>query len=207
MADWDTSRWAAGDPNGVFAARVRAPVEPPVAADDLEAGTLEQLAPLVIREPREHEARLAGFAAHRQRQRALLRVPVGTLEDPWLALEPAAVRVGDVARTRGEDVEHEPSAGEEQLARCSERTQARVVVEQVQEGAKRTGDERDPLLDRRRLELAQSQVEQIAHARQLRAAAADLEHPRRGVDCDHAYAGRGGRHRDPTRAHRELDDR
>ena len=189
--------------------RVGAAVEPAVAADDLEAGLLEQRAPLVGREPGEHEARPAALAADRQRQRARLRVPLGALEDPRLALEPAAVRVRDVARARARRRRRRAArAGTSSSRAAPQRAQPRVVVEQVQVRAERAGDERDPLLDRRRLAARQPQVEQLARRPPARArSAADLEHPRRGVDADHADAGRRGRHRDPARADAELDHR
>src|SRR3954447_23179979 len=114
-------RGFAGDPDRVFATCVRPAVEPAVAGDYLEARLLEQRPPFVVREPGEHEGRRGAPAAHRQCQRARVRVPVGTLEDPGFALEPAAVRVGDVLRARREDVEHEPAARQEQLAGRAQR--------------------------------------------------------------------------------------
>ena len=53
-------------------------------------------------------------AAHAQDQRARLLVPVGALPDARLALEPAAVRLGDVVGAGREDVEDEAAAGREQ---------------------------------------------------------------------------------------------
>jgi hypothetical protein len=117
------------------------------------------------------------------------------------------VGVGDVLGAWSEDVEDEPTARHEQLARRTQCAKPRLVVEQVQERTERAGDEADPLLDRRRLQVAQAQVEQLDHARQLGALAADLEHPWRGVDADHADASRGRRNRDPAGPHRQLDDR
>jgi len=84
---------------------------------------------------------------------------------------------GDVLDARGEDVEHEPAAREQQVVYGSQRAQPRFVVQQVQVRAKRTGDERHPLLDRRDLQLAEPQVESVRDSRELRALLADLEHP------------------------------
>ena len=56
-------------------------------------------------------------------------------------------------------------------------------------------------------QVAEAQVEQLRDARALGLLAADLEHPRRRVDADHADARRRDRHRDPPGADAELDDR
>src|SRR6187431_1101719 len=104
----------------VLAARVGPTVEPAPLRLDVEAGAVEQQPPLGRREPGEVHRRGLLAAPDRERQRPLALVPVGALEDPGFALEPAAVRVLDVLRTRGEDVEDEPAAGHEQLARSAE---------------------------------------------------------------------------------------
>src|SRR2546429_1722832 len=108
MSKTDMSARTPGDPDGVFTPRLRTTVEPAEAADDLEAGLLETLAPLVRREPGEHERRRAGLTAHRERQRPRFGVPVRPLEDAWLALEPTAVGLLDVVAVGGEHVESEP---------------------------------------------------------------------------------------------------
>src|SRR6266508_3604512 len=77
------------DPDGVFAAGERTPVEPAVTGFDPEARALQQRAPLVRREPRESHRRFAGISANRQRQRPSLIVPVRAFEDAGLTLEPA----------------------------------------------------------------------------------------------------------------------
>src|SRR5439155_17992189 len=97
----DASRFGRGYPDRVFAARIRAPVEPAVAGLDLEAGPLEQPAPLAGREPGEGHRRLPVLVAHAERQRSRRLVPHRVLEDSRLALEPAVVRLGDVGRVRG----------------------------------------------------------------------------------------------------------
>src|SRR6267378_7600926 len=81
----DASRFRRGYPDRVFVARIRAPVEPAVAGLDLEAGPLEQPAPLGGREPRERHRCLPLVAAYRQRQRSRRLVPDRVLEDSRLA--------------------------------------------------------------------------------------------------------------------------
>src|SRR6266511_1634749 len=77
-----------GDPDGVFAARVRGAVEPAEAGLDLEPALLEQHPPLERGEPRErHRRRLVSLASHGERERTGRRVPVRSLEDAGLALE------------------------------------------------------------------------------------------------------------------------
>src|SRR5207244_10236868 len=98
---------------------------------------------------RERERRRAALASYGQRERPLLRVPVGALEDSRLPLEPAAVRVRDVVRPGGEDVEDEPAARNEERMRRLQSLEPRGVVQQMQVGAKRTGDEPNPLPPRR----------------------------------------------------------
>src|SRR6267142_6346877 len=60
----DARRFRRGYPDRVFAARIRAPVEPAVAGLDLEAGPLEQPAPLAGREPRERHRGLPRSEEH-----------------------------------------------------------------------------------------------------------------------------------------------
>src|SRR5919106_587272 len=86
----------ARNPDRVLASPVRPPVEPAVVRHDLETGPLDHGAPLVRGAPREHHRRLFVPAADGERERPLVDVPVGALEDPGLALEPAAVRLRDV---------------------------------------------------------------------------------------------------------------
>src|SRR6266545_6297049 len=98
----------AGDPDAVLTARIRSPVEPAVARLDLEAALVEEHSPLGRGEPGErHRRRLAVSAAHREGERPLRGIPVRPFEDPGLALEPAAVSLGDVVGSGGENVEHE----------------------------------------------------------------------------------------------------
>src|SRR5712691_991100 len=195
------------DPDGVFAAAVGPPVEPAVARLDDEARLAEQGAPLGRREPGEHHRRLARVAADGERQRPRLRVPVGPLVDPGLPLEPAPVRLGDVVGAGREDVEDEPPTGHEHLADGRERPPPVGIGAQVEVGAERAGDERDALLDGRLAQVAETEVEQLRDAGALGPLAADVEHPGRGVDADHAHPGSGGRDRDPARSDPELDDR
>src|SRR5262249_42761 len=81
------SRPAAGD---------GARVDPAVAREDCEAGVGEERVPACGLEPPQRHRRLALRAAHRERQRLLLEIPVGALVDPRLPLDPTAVRLLDV---------------------------------------------------------------------------------------------------------------
>src|SRR5687768_12841912 len=108
------------EPDGVLAASVRAQVEPAVAGDDLEARSLEEAAPLVGGDPGERHGGLRLLATDPQGEDAALEVPVGPLPDAGLALEPPAVRLLDVVGARGEDVEDEAPAGNQQTEGRSE---------------------------------------------------------------------------------------
>src|SRR4249920_2969054 len=135
------TRRAAADPDRVLATSIRTAVEPAVVAEDIEARLLDQPAPLLRREPRElHRRRVLG-ASHREREASALGVPLCALEDPRLALQPAAVRLGDVVRAGREDVEREPPAGHEKPTRSRERSQALLVRVEVQIRAEGTRDE------------------------------------------------------------------
>src|SRR5213592_2512197 len=175
MSKTDMSARTPGDPDGVFTPRVRTTVEPAEAADDLEAGLLETLAPLVRGEPSEHKRRRAGLTADGERQRPRFGVPVGPLEDAGLALEPAAVRLRDVVGVGREDVEHEPPAWDQELARRVQRAQPLAVVEEVEKRAKRTRHEPHALLDRRLSEIAEPQVQQVHDAGEPTPLTADLD--------------------------------
>ncbi len=102
--------------------------------------------------------------ADRERERPRALVPVGALEDPRLALEPAAVRLLDVLAARGEDVEDEAAAGLEQRAGGAERAQLLVLGLHVEERAKRADDERDALVDGRLAEVAEAEVDELDDA-------------------------------------------
>src|SRR5881396_1327616 len=104
---YSSSGSSATDPDGVLVAAPGAAVEPAVDRVDDQALPLEQRAPLRDREPGEAHLGLACAAADAEEQGARLLVPVGALPDPRLALDPAAVRVGDVVGRRREDVEDE----------------------------------------------------------------------------------------------------
>ena len=106
-----------------------------------------------------------------------LGVPVGALPDPGLALEPATVRLPHVLFARRKDVEHEPAAGEEQLARGSQRCQPGRIGFQVQKRSERGRDERDALGHRRIGEVSDTEVEELGDSRSLRPPPADLQHP------------------------------
>src|SRR5678815_3674441 len=92
------------DEDHVLAAAVRRAVEPAEAGLDDESGLLEELLPFLAGDPGERHGGRSFRAADREGQRSLVRVPVGELVDPRLALEPAAVRLGDVVGLRLEDV-------------------------------------------------------------------------------------------------------
>ena len=126
----------------------------------VEARAVEQQPPLGRREPGEQHRRRLLATAYRQRQRALALVPVGALEDPRLALEPASVGVLDVFAARREDIEDEPPAGQEQLVRRGESPEPVGLGRHVQERAEGNQDERDPFLDGRLAHVAEPQVEQ-----------------------------------------------
>ena len=116
---------------------------------------------------------------NRERERPRALVPVGALEDPGLALDPAAVRRLDVLAVRREDVEDEPPRREEQLAGGGERCQPVVLRHHVQEGAERDHDERYALADRRLAHVALAEVDEPLDALGGAKPARDLEHPRR----------------------------
>ncbi len=135
-----------------------------------------------------------------------VEVPVGALVDAGLALDPAAVRLLDVLAGRREDVEDEPAARPEQLARRAQRLEPLVVVAQVEIRAERTRHERDALVDRWSSQVAEPEVEPLRDAGLPCALGADREHSGGGVDADHVRARQRGRDRDPPGADAELDD-
>src|SRR6266849_5111695 len=135
----------ATEPNRVLAVLVRATVEPAVARLDLEALIDEERAPLARVEPRELHRGLRAFVSNRERERPLPLVPVGALEDPGLALEPASVRVFDVAAGRREHVEDEAAARNEQAPCRAQRTPPVFVRLEVQQRTERTEHERHAL--------------------------------------------------------------
>src|SRR5712692_1345035 len=171
------SALCATDPNRVLAVLVRAPVEPAVARLDLEALVDKERAPLVRVEPREPHRRLRVFVSNRERERASLLVPVGALEDPGLALEPASVGVFDVAARRREDVEDEAAAGGEQPLRGAQGEPAVLLRVQVQQRPERTKHERHALPHGRLAQVAYAKVEQRADAGERRTLRANVEHP------------------------------
>ena len=148
-------------------------------------------------------------AADGQVEPPLVRVPVGALPDPGLALEPAAVRLPDVgprsARRRRRRAARPARAARAPRASAASRS---VVVVQVEVGAERAGDERDAL-GHRRVGGSRRAAGRPGSATPAASAvrAADLEHPGGGVDADHADARQRGRHGDPPGADAELDDR
>src|SRR5205823_13801969 len=121
-----------GDKDHVLAASVGLAVEPAVAGLYLEACLLEERLPLLPRDPRERHRRLARWAAHRERERARIGVPLGSLVDAGLALQPATVRLGDVVWLRREDVEDKTPAREQRCPRGRQRVDPLPVVGQVE---------------------------------------------------------------------------
>ena len=185
---------------------VGAPVEPAVARLDLEAGLLEEAAPLVGREPGERHRRFALLVSDGQRQRPRRLVPDGTLEDPGLALEPAVVRLrrcrprpGRRRRTRS----GRPAGGARTQQRGRLSRSSSVCM--CKQRAERTDHERDSLRDRWLAKVAHAQVDRDAGERG--APCADIEHPARRVHTDDADPVGGDRHRDATGSHSELDHR
>ena len=146
-------------------------------------------------------------AAHRERQRSAALVPVGALEDPALALDPAAVRVLNVLAARREDVEDDPPALGQQLPRGAERTEAVGLGRHVQQRAERDQHERHALRHRRVAHVAEPEIEELPDPFGSPVLLRDLEHPGRGVDADQTDAGLRDRDRDPPGAAGELDDR
>src|SRR6266511_3709951 len=147
------------DPNLVLAAGVRPSVEPAVASVDRETLAFQERKPLLWLEPRELHRRPAVDAAHRQRQRPCLLVPVGALEDRRLALEPTPVRVLDVVARRREDVEDETAARAKQAAHGAEREPPVLVRPHVEQRPERADDQRDLLVDGRLAQVAEPQVD------------------------------------------------
>src|SRR5439155_5105199 len=130
-------------------------------------------------------------------------VPDSMLEDSRLALEPASLCLLDVVRGGREDVEDEPAAGTEQVARGSEDAPAVLVRVHVQQRAKRADHERDAFRHRRLTQVTDAQVE--LDSGQRGPAGADVEHSARGVHSDDTDSVGGDRYGDPSRAHAELD--
>jgi hypothetical protein len=117
------------------------------------------------------------------------------------------VRLGDVVVTGLEHVEREPSTREQEVARRTERVEPLAVVGEMEVGAERARHEAHALLDRRVAQVADAQVEELAHAGTVGLGGAHVEHPARRVDADDADPGLGSRDRDPPGADAELDDR
>src|SRR4051794_23295948 len=129
----------AADPHHVFAAVVRTSVEPSVARVDVEPCFGEQRLPALRLEPPQRHLRRAARAADGERQRLLSAIPIRTLEVPRLALEPEAVGLLDVLVRRGEDVEDQPPAGQEQLAGGAEGLEPLLVGCEMEVGAEGAG--------------------------------------------------------------------
>src|SRR5262249_15354995 len=137
------------DPDRILVTRVRRAVEPAVEPLDDEARLGEQLLPALDRHPGELELGLGAVAAHAEDERLRRLVPVGALEDPRLALDPAPVRRRDVVGAGCEDVEDEAAAVAQPRAHGTERGAAVVVGLHVEQRPERDHDERELLLDRR----------------------------------------------------------
>src|SRR5207247_4464014 len=130
-------------PDHVLAAGVGLPVEPAVAGLDREPGLLEETLPLGLGDPGEAHSRAGIGVADREGQSPRLGVPVGTLEEPRLALEPAPVGLGDVVCARGEDVEDEPPTRDEHAARRPKRLEPLRVGPEMEVRPKRACDKAD----------------------------------------------------------------
>jgi hypothetical protein len=126
--------------------------------------------------------------AHGEGERPAALVPVGALEDPALALDPAPVRVLDVLAARREDVEDDPPTFDEQLAGGAERAEAVGLGRHVQQRAKGDQHQWHALRDRRVAHVAETEIEQLLDAFGTRVLQRDLEHPGRGVDADQTDA-------------------
>ena len=132
--------------------------------------------------------------ADRERERPRALVPVGALEDPRLALEPASVRLLDVLAARREDVEDEAAVGFEQAASRAQRAELLVLGLHVQERAERADDERDALVDGWLAQVSEAEVDAAGDAGLVGGRPRHGEHRRRGVDADDVDArlGRSG---------------
>ena len=156
---------------------------------------------------RQHRRRLLA-APHGEGQRPLVLVPVGALEDPGLALEPAAVRLLDVVRPGAKTSKTRRPPGSEQLARGA-RARAAGPPRSSCAGASGTGSGRAGRARHRRLaQVAVPQVEQLGDpllgrvaAARPRACPADASTPMTRTP------GLGDRHGDPAGAARELHHR
>jgi len=127
------------------------------------------------------------------------------LEDAGLALQPAVVGLGDVLRTRSEDVEDEAAVRQQQLVHRAEHAAPLLVGVHVQHRAEGTDHEWHPLGDRGLAQVADAQVDLDAGERG--AARAHVEHSPRGVDPDHPDPVRRDRDGNAPRADAELEDR
>ena len=106
-----------------------------------------------------------------------------SLENPRLAFEPAVLGLRDVVRARGEDVEDEASAREEQAVRRGQHPQPVLVRVHVQQRAERADHERHAFGHRWLAQVADTKVE--LHPGERGSPRADLEHAAGGVDADH----------------------
>ena len=122
--------------------------------------------------------------AHGEGERPAAFVPVGALEDPALALDPAPVRVANVLLARCEDVEDDPPALDQQLAGGAQRAQAVCLGGHVQQRAEGDQHQRHPLRDRRIAHVAEPEIEELLDPFGTPVLLRDLEHPGRGVDTD-----------------------
>jgi hypothetical protein len=119
----------------------------------------------------------------------LVEVPIRSLPDSRLALEPAAVRLLDVVAARGEDVEDEAPAREQECVDGLERLDPVLVGLEVEQRAEGAGDEVDALRGRRSAQVAEPKLDEVGQAGVLRPRAAHGQHPLRVVDADHFDAG------------------
>ena len=195
------------DEDEVLLAGVGPAVEPAVERLDLEAGALEEPAPLERREPREaasstprrRAARRASACARprpsrparRSRARARASGRASRRCPPW---------PGRRRRRRG----GRPGTSSSRAA-ASARSRS-ALGRHVQQRAERDQDERDALVDRRLAQVAEAEVDELGDAVAPRRAPGDLEHRGRAVDADDADAGLRDRDGDPAGAARELDD-
>jgi hypothetical protein len=95
----------------------------------------------------------------RRTESVIVRVPVGSLEDARLTLEPAAVRLLDVVAAEREDVEDETTAGNEQRVGRAEGGELVVFRAHVQERAEGADDETHSLRDGWFAQVAETKVE------------------------------------------------
>ena len=87
------------------------------------------------------------------------------------------MRLHNVLPARREDVEHEPPAWLEQLMNGGHGLSARDVGREMKKRSERRCNERNTLVDRRPLEVAFAQIDELSDTGLFRPVPAESEHP------------------------------